>query len=119
VNTVGIDLVPVACFGLANFLFEFDSSFVLPTASQALPDLQKVRKANKDKLGRLPLLSLFGHADPVGKDEYNKQLSGRRARAIYGLLRHRASQWQLLMDEPFGGDDWAGRGLLEIARRHT
>ena len=31
-------------------------------------------------------LSIFGHADPVGNDEYNKGLSGRRATVIYALL---------------------------------
>jgi len=27
-------------------------------------------------------LSVFGHADPVGSDDYNKALSGRRAMAV-------------------------------------
>jgi hypothetical protein len=31
-------------------------------------------------------LSVFGHADPVGSDDYNKMLSGRRATVIYALL---------------------------------
>ena len=31
-------------------------------------------------------LSVFGHADPVGNDDYNKQLSGRRATVVYALL---------------------------------
>src|SRR6202040_1126607 len=31
-------------------------------------------------------ISVFGHADPVGDDEYNKHLSGRRATGIYALL---------------------------------
>lgn len=31
-------------------------------------------------------LSVFGHADPVGNDDYNKSLSGRRAIVIYALL---------------------------------
>ncbi len=33
-----------------------------------------------------PPLSVFGHADPVGNDDYNKALSGRRATAIYAVL---------------------------------
>jgi hypothetical protein len=35
---------------------------------------------------RYPTLSVFGHADPVGPDAYNKALSDRRAKAIYSLL---------------------------------
>ena len=31
-------------------------------------------------------LGVFGHADPVGNDDFNKQLSGRRATVIYALL---------------------------------
>jgi hypothetical protein len=31
-------------------------------------------------------LSVFGHADPVGNDDYNKALSGRRAIVIYAML---------------------------------
>jgi hypothetical protein len=33
-----------------------------------------------------PPPSVFGHADPVGSDDYNKALSGRRATVIYALL---------------------------------
>jgi outer membrane protein OmpA-like peptidoglycan-associated protein len=118
-NVIGIDLIPVACFGLANLLFEFDSSFVLPHAGHALNGLPKMRKKKADKLGRLPLLSVFGHADPVGNEEYNKILSGRRARAIYGLLTGRASHWEALIEQPFGGDNWTAKKVSALMAQTT
>ncbi len=52
--------------------------------------LQNLREAHKrpDASGKIiyPPLSIFGHADPVGSDDYNKALSGRRATAIYAIL---------------------------------
>jgi hypothetical protein len=37
-------------------------------------------------------LSLWGHADPIGTDVYNKSLSERRARAVYALLIYQSEQ---------------------------
>jgi hypothetical protein len=49
-----------------------------------------------------PALSVFGHADPVGDDEYNKALSGRRARAIYALFTRDTAIWSELA----GAEAW-------------
>src|SRR5262249_48330873 len=51
-----------------------------------------------------PPLSLFGHADPVGDEEYNKKLSGQRAQAMYALLVPPVDMWQTLYTEGKWGD---------------
>src|SRR6476659_2541379 len=76
-NTIEEWIRPVACWRLDDTRFEFDSSFVKPGAARELKLLTEIRA---DHPGAT--LSLFGHADPVGNDDYNKALSGRRARAI-------------------------------------
>ena len=108
-NQLGLDLVPVACLSLTDFVFAFDSSFVTPEAACVLSKLPGLRDACKGATGQLPPLSVFGHADPTGKDDYNKTLSGRRAKAVYGLLTHNSSIWQDLYNQPFGGDNWPAK----------
>jgi hypothetical protein len=34
-NTLKLDLIPVACIGMHDVLFEFDSSFVTPAAAKS------------------------------------------------------------------------------------
>jgi len=92
---------PLACMRFEDFHFEFDSSFVKASAA---PELTLLATWH-DQLGR-PSLGVFGHADPVGDDDYNKTLSGRRAQAIYALLVRRADLWDELWSTPFGGDNW-------------
>jgi hypothetical protein len=111
-NVIGIDLIPVACLSLNDILFQFDSSFVTPDARKILSQLPALRKRLANRKGDQPPLSVFGHADPVGDDEYNKTLSGRRAQAVFGLLTNDAGIWQHLFDSPFKGDDWKAKGVL-------
>src|SRR5207249_2556919 len=68
------------------------------------------------KAGELPLISIFAHADPSGTDEYNKALSGRRAKAVYGLLLHDVTVWDKLYNGPFGGDDWKKKNVLGVIK---
>ena len=57
-------------------------------------------------------ISIFGHADPVGDDNYNKKLSGRRARAIYGLLTRDTGLWEELFSQKEGtNDDWGDKAI--------
>ncbi len=89
-NTARLRLIPVGCWRVNHIRFAFDSSFVTPDITTELQTLVSLREANKkfDAGGKAqyPPLSVFGHADPVGSDDYNKALSGRRATAIYALL---------------------------------
>jgi len=94
-NTALVGLIPVACWKVEDTRFAFASSFVTPDLAkeiQALADLRKAHSA-PDPATRSPLfppLSVFGHADPVGTDDTNKALSGRRATAIYAVLISKA-----------------------------
>jgi hypothetical protein len=101
-------LAPLACWRVEDMRFEFDSSFVRPEMSAELAELDlllaEVRAVHP---GSPPAgLTVFGHADPTGDDEYNKSLSGRRAQAVYGMLIRDADLWEDLYAHPQGGDNW-------------
>jgi outer membrane protein OmpA-like peptidoglycan-associated protein len=91
-NTARLRLLPIACWRVDDIRFAFDSSFVdadISTDPDNPPsDIRDELKQLASLLQAHPgcPLSVFGHADPVGDDEYNKLLSGRRASAIYALL---------------------------------
>jgi hypothetical protein len=114
VNTLSLDLIPVACLSLHDILFEFDSSFPTPNVSIVLNELPGLREQHKNAKGQFPPASIFGHADPVGGDVYNKGLSGRRTRAIYGLLVHDIALWEQLYNE-----EWHSKNVLATMRKAT
>lgn len=91
INTVGLRLIPIACWRVDDVRFAFDSSFVTSDVTTELRMLVSLRESHRrTDLTTLkiqyPPLSVFGHADPIGTDDYNKSLSGRRATAVYALL---------------------------------
>jgi hypothetical protein len=107
-NTVRPRLIPMACFKLEDSNFEFDSSFITILTFDAGPlkDLLDAHRGAK--------MSIFGHADPSGRDEYNKTLSGRRAQATFGLLVRDVSLWEDLYfhhDKFSGKDEWGVRSI--------
>ena len=110
VNTLRDPLLPRACWMVEDARFEFDSSFVLPEIETEIRILVRLRR----RLPKHPL-SVFAHADPVGNDDYNKTLSGRRAIAIYALLTRRVDLWDELFDRPFGNDRWGPAALQTMA----
>ncbi len=99
-----------ACWCVDDMRFEFDSSFVMPEIATELRHLARLRR----RLPHSPL-SIFAHADPVGTDDYNKTLSGRRAMAIYGLLTRNVALWEDLYRHPFGKDIWDDSILQTMA----
>jgi hypothetical protein len=108
-NTLRLSLLPIACWKLEDLRFDFDSSFIRPEGSDEFTALLELRKQHAGAP-----LSIFGHADPTGKDEYNKTLSGRRAFAVQGVLVRNVSRWESLYDEPLGGDDWGIRAVQHM-----
>lgn len=94
-------MVPVGCWRLEDIRFEFDSSFINPSAAEEFKNLASLAKGLP---GAPP--SIYGHADPVGNDDYNKSLSGRRATAVYGMLVRDTGLWEDLYSNPMGGDNW-------------
>ena len=105
-NTVIAGIIPVACWRVDDLRFEFDSSFILPATKAELAQLVVLRKAHPESP-----LSVFGHADPIGDDNYNKVLSGRRATAIYALLTRDTALWEELFSHPTGNDKWGKNAL--------
>ncbi len=91
-NTAHLRLIPIACWRVDDIRFAFDSSFVTADSTTAATDTPNDIRAELTHLTKLVKeqpgcpISVFGHADPVGSDDYNKALSGRRATAIYALL---------------------------------
>jgi len=102
-NAVRPDLTPIACWRLDDIRFDFDSCFVRP---EAYPDFRLLAALRKDHPGAV--LSIFGHADPVGKEPYNKQLSGRRAIAVYSVLIRDVDKW----DSLYTADHWGNPQVL-------
>ena len=91
VDTVRLRIVPIACWRVEDIRFAFDSSFVTSDVTTELRLLVSLRETHKQanpitREIQYPPLSVFGHADPVGTDDYNKSLSGRRATAVYAVL---------------------------------
>lgn len=109
-NTLRPALSTVACFRLDDARFEFDSSFVLPEARREFRRLGELRKDYKDSP-----MSIFGHADPVGDDDYNKKLSGRRAMAVYGLITRNYDMWEKL----YGDHSWGLKSTQRILEFFT
>ncbi len=115
-NTIGERLVPKGCFKVEDLLFDFGSSFIRPEMGPQLPRLAELRNEHKipDPRGGgdlFPPLSIFGHADPVGDDTGNKQLSGRRATAFYAMLVRDVDLWEELFTTPVGSDTWGTRSI--------
>jgi len=120
-NVIVSPLVPIACWRVDDIRFDFDSSFVLPETADEISALADLRAKHTLKVpGKTPRdagssvpppLSLFGHADPVGTDDYNKQLSGRRVTAVYALLTRKPALWENLYSQSLGGDKWGSRAL--------
>ncbi|HSR14079.1 MAG TPA: peptidoglycan-binding protein, partial [Thermodesulfobacteriota bacterium] len=108
-NTIRADLTPRACWRLEDVRFEFDSSFITPAAADEFRHLSTLMKEHPGAP-----VSIFGHADPVGDDEYNKKLSGRRAIAVYGMLARNTDMWEELYSNPLGRDDWKVRAVQII-----
>jgi OOP family OmpA-OmpF porin len=65
----------------ADVLFDFDKSVVKPDGKSKLDDLAaKVRGVN------LEVVIAIGHADSIGSDAYNQELSVRRAESVKAYL---------------------------------
>jgi len=109
-NTVQTAIFPIACWRAEDVNFEFDSSFVQP---EARPQIARL-KALVDQHPQSPI-SLFGHADPVGNDDYNKALSGRRVIAVFAMLRRKVEMWE----ELFTTDHWGNRALNAMLQAVT
>jgi outer membrane protein OmpA-like peptidoglycan-associated protein len=123
-NTAHLAVFPIACYKMENLHFVFDSSILspdLPVGIQqlkALLDLHSQPTPGSATAKITPPVSIFGHADPVGSDDYNKSLSGRRAASVYALLTRRPEIWEDLYSNGgqyaingATGDQWGTRSI--------
>ena len=108
-NVIGEELLPIACVRLDDARFEFGSSFIGEGAKNELMNLEQLRR----EIPGMPI-SIFGHADPVGDDDFNKQLSGRRAQAMYGLLTRKTKLWDDLFLHPLRDDNWKWKAIQHM-----
>jgi outer membrane protein OmpA-like peptidoglycan-associated protein len=115
-NTLRPRLRPSACWRIDDMRFDFDSSFLLPSGTGEFRLLARQRPPEPGE-GTVRLLSVFGHADPSGQDDYNKVLSGRRASSVYGLLTRDVTLWEKLYSVPHGGDKWGIRQVQLMLTR--
>ena len=99
-NTLAEPLVPVASWRMDDIRFQFDSSFIRPEAADEFTLLAVLGKEHPEAP-----ITLFGHADPVGDDAYNKKLSGRRVVAVYAVLTRDTDLWEDLYSHPHGRDE--------------
>lgn len=83
---------------LPDLTFGFDKSYLHPNQADALKkmcdEIKSWREENPD--GKL---AIYGHADAVGKEDYNKKLSERRAKSVFGLLMKDPEAWEELQKE--------------------
>jgi outer membrane protein OmpA-like peptidoglycan-associated protein len=105
-NTLRLELTPIACWKLNDLRFALGSSFLLPRTRQEFSRLLRLRKDNPGAP-----LSVFGHADPVGNDAFNKKLSGNRAEAIYAVLVRETALWETLYTSAGANEGWGLNSL--------
>src|SRR5687767_13754007 len=115
-NRIRPHLVTIGCMMIPGKPgFEFDSSLISPGAEKKFTKfagmMQAMQKQDSKSPKRFPPCSIFGHADPTGNDEYNKELSARRARAVYALLTRNKKIWDQLFNVPHGGDKWGYKAV--------
>jgi outer membrane protein OmpA-like peptidoglycan-associated protein len=115
-NTIRSSIVPLACWRAQDMRFEFESSFVKPEISSEIAALKELidRHTLTDESGKpvaRPPLTVFGHADPSGNDDFNKALSGRRAIAMFALVTRKVELWERLHSHPLGNDNWDPRAV--------
>ena len=116
-NTIKAAIFPIACWRVDDIRFEFDSSFVKPDIKKEMRLLAKLVKEHRDAPA-----SVFGHADPVGNDDYNKKLSGRRTAAIYGMLIRKTEIWEDIYKQTgqftstLSNDDWGLKSIEKMLK---
>lgn len=108
-NTIRAPIVAVACWTMTDVRFDFGLSFLNPESKDEIRGLERLRRHHAGSR-----LTIFGHADPVGTDDENKVLGGRRAMAMFGLLTRRVELWERLNDQPFLSDRWGLTALQRI-----
>lgn len=110
-NTIRMELVPVGCWKLEDVRFAFASSFLLPETKKEFDELAALLK----KHPKAPL-TVFGHADPVGDDVFNKKLSGNRAESVYAVLIRDVARWEQLRKAGGNAEGWGTSSIQHMVK---
>jgi hypothetical protein len=87
-NVLREPLRPDACWSLGESTFAFGETFVGRGAKKDFVKFRALRDKYPDAV-----VALFGHTDPVGKEDFNHDLGALRARAVYGVLVRDPEIW--------------------------
>ncbi len=84
----------IECVCIPGVTFEFDKSFLRPTVVDKMKEIDA-------ELTKFPdaKLMIWGHTDRVGNDQYNKDLSDRRARSTFAFITDNADIWEELYNQ--------------------
>ncbi|MBM3790476.1 MAG: hypothetical protein FJW35_09025, partial [Acidobacteria bacterium] len=96
---------------LAGANFEFDKTFVLPTAKA---DMERIYQLKQQHAHRR--LAVFGHTDAAGPDDYNNGLSLLRAQAAHAVLTRDTAWWLRRLDGASGDTEqpWGTREIQHM-----
>jgi outer membrane protein OmpA-like peptidoglycan-associated protein len=96
------------CHEIPGAHFEFGRSFVRSEALDVLADIAQALSSDEGRKG-----IVFGHTDLAGPEALNKELSERRAKALYALLTQDADAWEELYSGSADGKNWHEKWDIE------
>jgi peptidoglycan-associated lipoprotein len=82
---------------IENIFFEFDKATILPESYPALEELHKLFLDNPHIV-----VEISAHTDRIGSDEYNQQLSEKRAEAVVNYLKQQGVDPERLVAKGYG-----------------
>lgn len=93
------------CICIPGLTYAFDKSFIRPLIADHIHRLEAA-------LQEFPQAKLivFGHTDRVGGEQYNKELSERRAQSAYAFVTRQAWIWEKLYNQ----ENWGVKVIQEI-----
>ena len=99
------------CREIPGTHFEFGRSFVRSVALEQLARIAEELTSDDGTKGMI-----FGHTDLAGPEALNKELSERRAKALWALLTQDADAWEELFSGTADGPNWKEKWDLEEAQ---
>jgi len=104
----------VMSLGEDQFLFEFDQAALGPKNRELLSRIAGVLLVSQGYR-----LYVYGHTDDVGSEQYNQQLSERRAYAVRGYLIEAGVPAEIIDAKGFGKSSPRAKGTSRDARREN
>lgn len=98
----------IECHEVPGANFDFGRSYVRSTAINQLAAIAEALRNTIDQQAMI-----FGHTDLSGSEALNKELSERRAKAVFALLTHDSDAWEQLFSGTADGPNWQEKWDLE------